>query len=107
MRESEARITQYVAHADIGHLNALFVLLSSLFCSTKCVHLPEVHDDVDTGAAGRLHPRIQTGVLVAMLALLRERIHHVPLPWPGEHLPPSLCDVIIVCDAPDDDNSTE
>lgn len=48
------------------------------------VHRPEVYDDVDAGAAGRLHPGIQTGVPVAVLALLWQCLHHVPLPRAGE-----------------------
>lgn len=59
----------------------------------QCVHRPEVYDDVDAGAAGRFHPRIQTGVSVAMLALLWERVHHFPLPWAGEN----PCYVISSC----------
>ena len=70
--------------------------------SFQCVHLSEVYDDVDTGATGRFHPRIQTGVPVAMLALLRECIHHFPLPWPGEN-PPMWFH--IVCCFPDGENS--
>lgn len=59
----------------------------------QCIHRPEVYDDVDAGAAGRFHSRIQTGVSVAMLALLWERVHHFPLPWAGE----KPCCVISSC----------
>lgn len=54
------------------------------FVSSQRVHRPEVYDDVDAGAVGRFHPGIQTGVFVAMLALLWECLHHFSLPWAGE-----------------------
>lgn len=53
----------------------------------QCVHLSEVYYDVDPGAAGRFHPWIQTGVPVAVLALLRECVYHFPLPRAGENPP--------------------
>lgn len=52
--------------------------------SRQCLHRPEVHDDVDAGAAGRLHPGVQTGVSVALLALLRQRLYNLPLPRAGQ-----------------------
>lgn len=63
------------------------------------VHRPEVYDDVDAGAAGRLHPGIQTGVSVAVLALLWQRLHHVPLPRAGEGIERSaalICALLFV-----------
>lgn len=61
------------------------MVCNCVFCFlVQCLHLPEVHDDVDVGAAGRFPSGVQTGVPVAMLALFWERIHDIPLPRIGE-----------------------
>lgn len=67
----------------------VFFVISLCF---QCVHLPEVYDDVDAGVTGRLRPWVQTGVPVAVLALLRERVHHFPLPRAGEDNNNNYCD---------------
>ena len=47
-----------------------------------------MHDGVGPGAVGRLCAGVQTGVPVAVLDVLRERVHHVPLLRAGETRPP-------------------
>lgn len=57
-----------------------------LFASScwQCVHLSEMHGGVVRGAAGGLRPGVQAGVPVAVLDVLRQRVHHLPLLRPGE-----------------------
>lgn len=102
---------QRLEYKSVSHLSKLntstrwclqqWRTLYYFFVFLQCVHCPEVYDDVDAGAAGRFHPRIQTRVPVAMLALLWECLHHLPLPWAGEN---PYCGFILCAYGPVDDN---